>query len=178
MTTSELSTLLDEYATATAYSLALIEVLTPEQVNWRPDANSSAMGWHLGHQAAVNHFMVRNLTAAEVSFNRGFDAVFDSATPEAERGNLPSLDEIVEYRQAIAGSTRRIVDKIDGGEVGAPKQLQLIATGMLTAIINHEYQHAKWVEEVRSTMTDEPAPAPDSEHLVVVEGYHVIGVHP
>jgi hypothetical protein len=178
MPTSELSALLNEYAAATAYSVALVDVLSPQQVNWRPDQNSSAMGWHLGHQAAVNHFMVRNLTAAEVTFNREFDAVFDSATPETQRGDLPPIDEIVEYRQAIAGSTRRIVNKIDGGEVGAPKQLQLIASGMLTAIINHEYQHAKWIEEVRSTMTDEAAPTPNSERLVVVEGYRVVGVHP
>ena len=38
--------------------------LTTEEVRWRPDETSSAIGWHLGHQAHVAHFMVRNLTAA------------------------------------------------------------------------------------------------------------------
>lgn len=165
---------LDEYAAAQAYSLALVEGLDGDQVAWRPNEQSSAIGWHLGHQAAVNHYMVRNLTAAEVTFNRDFDAVFDSATPEPGRGDLPPLEEIVAYRQAIAASTTRIVDKIASGDVGAPKQLHLIAHAMVQAIVNHEYQHAKWIGEVRATMIDTPAPVPQTGNLIDVEGYWML----
>jgi hypothetical protein len=168
--------LLIEYTAAQAYSVALIDGLEAEQVSWRPDDSSSAIGWHLGHQGVVNHFMVRNLTAAEPSLNVAFDAVFDSATPEPGRGSLPPMDEIVDYRQTIAERTQATVRRIDRGDVGAPEQLRLIATGMLTAIINHEYQHAKWIDEVRSTMTDSAAPTPQTSRLTVVDGYYVADV--
>ncbi len=174
MTTLSLTQLLDEYAAAQTYSINLITGLEPDQVAWRPNENSSAIGWHLGHQAAVNHYMVRNLTAAEVTFNADFDRVFDSATPEPGRGDLPPVDEIIDYRAVIASSTKRIISMIEQGDVGAPEQLRLIADGMLRAIINHEYQHAKWIGEVRSTMIDQPAETPKTERLVEVNGYYMV----
>lgn len=170
-----LQELLDEYAVAQAWSLALVDGLTDEQVAWRPDENSSAMGWHLGHQAAVNHYMVRNLTAAEVSFDKAYDAVFDSATPEPGRGDIPNLADICAYRDAITASTVAVVHRIANGDVGAPEQLALIGDGLMRAVINHEYQHAAWIREVRDTMVDTPAPAPDSQRLVQVEGYWMVG---
>ena len=166
--------LLDEYDISTAYSLALIEGLDSDNLHWRPDENSSAIAWHLGHQGAVGHFMLRNLTAAEVSFNADFDAVFDSATPEPGRGGLPSIDEIIDYRKSVSESVHRVIGRIDAGDVGAPEQLQAIATGLICAVVNHEYQHAKWVGEVRDTMIDAPLPTPASERLIDVDGYWMI----
>lgn len=174
LVTLTLSDLLAEYDAARAYSIALVAGLAAEQVAWRPHENSSSIAWHLGHQAAVNHYMVRNLTAAEVSFNPAFDAVFDSATPEADRGSLPALDDIVDYREAIAGSTHAVIGRIEAGDVGAPEQLRLIADGLLQAVINHEYQHATWIAEVRATLTDGPPPQPSSTRLVDVEGYWMV----
>lgn len=172
--TLSLQDLLSEYDAARAYSLALVDGLDGEQMVWRPNENSSAIGWHLGHQAAVNHYMVRNLTAAEVSFNADLDAVFDSATPEPGRGELPGLAEIIAYRRAIAESTHSVIDRIVAGDVGAPEQLSQIADGLLRAIVNHEYQHATWVREVRDSMLDTAAPVPDSSSLVDIEGYWMI----
>lgn len=172
--TLSLQDLLSEYDAARAYSLALVDDLDDEQVAWRPNENSSAIGWHLGHQAAVNHYMVRNLTAAEVTFNADFDAIFDSATPEQGRGELPALTEIAAYRRAIADSTHSVINRIAAGDVGAPEQLSLIADGLLRGIVNHEYQHATWVREVRDSMLDTPSPLPDSSGIVDVEGYWMI----
>jgi len=174
MVAAPLSALLDEFEIAQAWSAALIAGLSDEQVAWRPNENSSAIGWHLGHQGAVNHFMVRNLTAAEISFNKEFDAVFDSATPEPDRGELPALHDIMEYRASIAASTKRTIEMIASGNVGAPNQLPLIANAMIKAIINHEYQHAKWIGEVRDTMLDTPAPTPESSNLAQVDGYWMV----
>lgn len=171
----DLISLLAEYDTARHHSLSLIDGLAPGQVSWRPNENSSAIAWHLGHQAAVNHYMVRNLTAAQVTFNATFDRVFDSATPEPERGDLPKLEEIIGYRHVIAASTHTAVGLIAEGAVGAPAQLGLIAQGLLRAIIDHEYQHAKWIDEVRSTMLSAPSRPPESDHLVQVEGYWMLG---
>ena len=170
-TPNTLRKLLAEYNLARAYSEALIAELDPDQVTWRPHENSSAIGWHLGHQAVVTHFMVRNLTAAEPSFNAAFDSVFDSATVEPDRGALPPVDGILAYRSAIASSTAAIIGRIADGDVGAPEQLTLIAQGLLRSVINHEYQHDAWVLEVRDTMLDSPAPRPGSNHLLDVEGY-------
>ncbi len=41
--------------------------LSPDEVTWRPHEDFSAIGWHLGHQAHVARFVIRNLTAAEPS---------------------------------------------------------------------------------------------------------------
>lgn len=170
----ELHAVLDEYHAARAYSLALVEALTPVDISWRPDENSSAIAWHLGHQAAVNHYMMRNLTAAEPSINATFDALFDSATPERARGALPALAWILDYRHAIGARTAETVDRIADGGVGAPAQLALVARGVLTAVVNHEYQHAKWIDEVRSTLTGVVSPTPTSDALRLVDGYYVL----
>src|SRR6516225_9094951 len=61
----ELQALLYEYDRARTYTDELWKDHTPDEVTWRPHENSSAIGWHLGHQAHVAHFMIRNLTAAE-----------------------------------------------------------------------------------------------------------------
>lgn len=173
---SNLTQLLRRYDNAQSYSIALIKGLTQQQLTWRPYEQSSAIGWHLGHQAAVNHYLVRNLTAAEPSFNKHFDALFDSATSEAARGELPSLAEVTDYRNQIAQSTHKTISSIINKQVDAPKQLTSIATGLLQAVINHEYQHAAWIKEVRDTMIQTPAPQPIDSDLFNVEGYWMLPI--
>lgn len=166
--------LLEEYDAARAWTSALVADLDDDQLRWRAGEQASAIGWHLGHQAAVNHYLVRNLTAAEPTFSARFDALFDSATPEPDRGVLPDRDEIQDYRDRIAASTHTTIGRIVDGRVGAPAQLARVAEGLLRAVINHEYQHDAWVLEVRETLTDRPAPAPPSGRLVEVEGYWMV----
>ena len=103
MTTTmhDLAELLDEYDRACAYTDALWEDLPEEEIRWRPRPDFSPIGWHLGHQAAVAHFMFRNLTAAEPSPDPTLEPVMDSANPEANRGDLPALDRIAGYRTAV-----------------------------------------------------------------------------
>lgn len=168
--------LLEEYNVARAFSERLVNGLSGEQIAWRPHVDSSAIGWHLGHQAAVNHFMVRNLTSAEPSKNSGFDALFDSATPETDRGQLPAIDEILAYRSAIAASTTSIIDRIATGNVGAPAQLGHIAEGMLRSLINHEYQHDTWVLEVRRDLGLSLAPEIPSSNVRDVDGYWMVTI--
>jgi len=175
MTTSVLQNLVDEYDRSLLYTDSLLEGLTPDQVAWRPEAESSAIGWHLGHQGAVSHFMLRNLTAAEPSIDTDIDALMDSATPERDRGQLPSLDRIHEYRSVVAERVRYRIRQIDAGEIGSPNHLPLIATTMLSAIINHEYQHSKWIGEVRNDTFGFALPAnPVSPCLSTADGYVMI----
>jgi hypothetical protein len=174
MSQLSLRSLVEEYTSAQAFTIALIDGLEGDEVFWRPNENSSAIAWHLGHQGAVNHFMVRNLTAAEVTFNADFDRVFDSATPEPARGELPALDDILSYRNAIAQSTTSVIDRIDGGHVGAPAQLRAIAEGLMLAVINHEYQHSQWISEVRSDLSDLPTPTPASQLLTRIDDYWMV----
>ncbi len=166
--------LLSEHTLAQTNSINLIADLTLEQISWRPSEQSSSIAWHLGHQAAVVHYTIRNLTAAEESFEVSFDRVFDSATSEPERGSLPSLVEIQAYRDAISNSTAAVSKRIADGAVGAPKQLTVVAERMLQSLIDHEYQHAKWIEEVRRRFVTTPAPVPASARLVLVDGYWMI----
>ena len=119
--------------------------------------------------------MVRNLTAAEPSPDPGLDGVMDGATEEAQRGDLPPVSRIITYRDAVAERVEHWVNHIDGGNVGAPNQLRLIAENMMIAIVNHEYQHSKWIGEVRSEQFGHALPgAPNSDALTVVDGYFIL----
>ena len=168
---SQLSTLIAEYNIARAYSVGLTDDLNEDEITWRPHEESSAIAWHLGHQAAVNHYMLRNLTAAEPSLNARFDAVFDSATPERQRGELAPVEQILEFREAVAMSTHSVLERIAGRAVGAPAQLSIIASGLMRAVINHEYQHDTWILEVRDTIGSPLSPAQPSPRVCNVEGY-------
>ena len=172
MDTPSLSELLVEHAASLAYTNSLVADLSEREVHWRPVPKSSAIGWHLGHQAAVAHYMVRNLTAAEPSPDPELDGVMDGATEETQRGDLPPIDRIHTYRDSVAERVRFWVGKIDQGEVGAPVQLRRIAENMMIAIINHEYQHSKWIGEVRSEQLGHDLPdTPTSDALELVDGY-------
>lgn len=169
--------LLREYERALAYTSDLWTDLTADEVRWRADEESSAIGWHLGHQPAVAHFMVRNLTAAEPSPDPDLDTLMDSATPPSDRGDLPSIERLASYRENVAERVRVRLGDIDSGDVGAPDQLRVIARTLLVAVINHEYQHSKWISEVRSEVHGRSLPTtPTSPLLSSIDGYNVVAV--
>lgn len=175
MAPASLRDLLAELARAHAYTEDLQVGLTPEQIAWRPHERSSGIGWHLGHQAAVAHFMLRNLTAAEPRIDPAVEALMDSATPEPDRGDLPPLARIREVRSLVAERIHHGITRIDEGAVGAPNQLRLIASTLLVALVNHEYQHSKWIGEVRAEAFGlELPPLPESPRLSLVDGYLVL----
>jgi hypothetical protein len=174
MTRRPLDALLDEYRRVRAWSLALTRDLDADQIAWRPHDDSSAIGWHLGHTGAVNHYLVRNLTAATPSLDEGLDRLFDSATVEPARGALPPLARILAYREAVAAFTETTIARIAAGDVGAPEQLAIIAEGLLTAAVNHEYQHDRWITEVRADLGVPAAPPVPGERCELVEGYVVL----
>jgi hypothetical protein len=171
-----LDVLVEELRRAWAHTDALWLDLDDDQLRWRPSEHSSAIGWHLGHQAAVAHFMVRNLLAAEPSPDPGLDRLMDSATPEPERGDLPDRERLGRFRAAVADRVIVRVDAIRRGDVGAPVQLAVVAAGLVRALVNHEYQHDQWIAEVRSRELGAPvSPAPVSPNLTTLDGYTVIG---
>ncbi|MDH3679620.1 MAG: DinB family protein [Acidimicrobiia bacterium] len=172
---TSLSELLTEYERALAYTDALWRDLGDDELLWRPHEESSAIGWHLGHQAAVAHFMIRNLTAAEPSPDPDLDGLMDSATPERQRGVLPPVERIDGYRRAVTERVRVRIGAIEAGDVGAPDQLRRIASTLLVAIINHEYQHDQWIGEVRNEALGHPLPErPTSALLTTLDGYLVL----
>ncbi len=167
--------LLDEYERALDHTAALWLDLSEDEIHWRPGPNASAIGWHLGHQAAVAHFMVRNLTAAEPSPDPELDGLMDSATPEPERGALPGIERLTRYRDAVAERLRIRIGDIATGNVGAPNQLDAVARTLLVAVVNHEYQHAQWIGEVRERDLGHALPnRPASPRLTEIDGYCVL----
>lgn len=173
--TPTLTDLLNEYSRALAHTAELHSDLTIAQITWRAGKEASAIGWHLGHQPAVAHFMIRNLTAAEPRLDPELEAMMDSATPERERGALPNLDRLMDYRETVADRIRFRIRQIDAGNVAAPTQLRFIAHTLLIAVINHEYQHDQWIGEVRSqTHGLDLPPPPTSPWLTTLDGYTVV----
>ena len=176
MTTPTLNELLHEYDRAISWTDSLWTDLSADQVVWRPHEESSAIGWHLGHQAAVAHFMLRNLTAAEPSPDPELDGLMDSATLEVDRGALPDVGRIGDYRSAVRERVHHTIGRIDGGDVGAPAQLRVIAHTLLVAVVNHEYQHSKWIGEVRNEAHGLDVPqAPTGALLTEIDGYTIVG---
>ena len=170
----ELPMLLNDYDRARGFTDDLWKDLTPDEVTWRPHENSSAIGWHLGHQAHVAHFMIRNLTAAEPSPDPELDALMDSAQPEKFRGALPTVQRLAAFRATVAERVHARIGDI-AGRVGAPTQLAIVATHLLTAPVNHEYQHDQWISEVRiGDLGHAPPPDPESDRLSRVDGYLVL----
>ena len=167
--------LLEEYERALDHTEHLWSDLSVAEVHWRPHERSSGIGWHLGHQAAVAHFMIRNLTAAEGLIDPPLDSLMDSATPEAARGGLPGAERLHRYRTAVADRVIARVDDVRTGNVGAPGQLSMVAAGVVRALVNHEYQHDQWIAEVRAGDLGKSLPAvPVSPMLTVVDGYPVL----
>lgn len=167
----DLRALLNDYEGALSYTDLLWRDLSNDHVTWRPHEHSSAIGWHLGHQAAVAHFMIRNLTAAEPSPDPGLEGLMDSATDEQDRGHLPDLERLTAYRSAVSERIRHRIADIERGNVGAPAHLQFIAINLLVALVNHEYQHDKWIGEVRTHLGHALPPAPLSYRLTTTDGY-------
>jgi hypothetical protein len=171
----DIGRLLEEYDRALAYTDSLWSDLTDDDLRWRPHENFSPIAWHLGHQAAVSHFMVRNLTAAEPLLDPELDRLMDSATAEADRGDMPDGERLRSYRDRAAERLRVRMNDIDAGRVGAPRQLRHIAAGLLIAVINHEYQHSTWIAEVRSDHLGRSLPdRPGSDLLIELDGYPLV----
>jgi hypothetical protein len=171
----DVTELLVEYDQARAYTDELWRDLRSDELLWRPNKDASAIGWHLGHQAHVAHFMVRNLTAAEPSPDPELDALMDSATPERSRGVLPEIRRLADFRATVADRVHARMLDIAGGRVGAPAQLDVVARHLLTTLINHEYQHDKWIGEVRNRDLGHALPVdPDSDRITLVDGYLMV----
>jgi hypothetical protein len=170
----DLVILRDEYDLARRYTQSLYEDLSEAEVQWRPSPKSSGIAWHLGHQAAVNHFLMRNLIDAEPSLNPQFDALFDAANPEERRGNLPPCTEIVAYREAIARRTHAHIAALLSGSRRGAQQLALAMRPILISLINHEYQHNCWVREVRAMLHHDTPDTVFSQRVRQVDGYWVL----
>jgi hypothetical protein len=170
----DLEILRDEYDLARRYTQSLYAGLPQADVQWRPAPKSSGIGWHLGHQAAVNHFLLRNLLAAEPSLNPQFDTLFDAATPEEQRGNLPSLSAIIAYRDDVARRTHAHIDALLAGTRLATRQAMYAIGPLLVSLINHEYQHDCWIREVRAMLGSDKPDAVFSSRVRQVDGYWVL----
>ena len=134
-----LSELLVEYDRAVAWTDSLWTDLSPAQVAWRPEPDSSAIGWHLGHQAAVAHHP------------RFVISPWPSRAPtRTSTGSwirpLPNRIEVISPTSTESpGTGRRSPIGFDSesvrsttAAVGAPAQLRLIAGTLLTVVVNHE----------------------------------------
>lgn len=177
MSYPSITELLTEYDRALSWTDSLWRDLKDAEVRWRPDDDASAIGWHLGHQPTVAHFMVRNLIAAEPRLDADLEYLTDSATPTQERGQLPDAEQIGNFRTSVIGRIKtRLVD-VAGRTNEAPSQMAMVGQTLLTAVINHEYQHSTWIGEVRSLQLGHRLPdTPESALLSILDGYPVVDV--
>jgi hypothetical protein len=171
----DLVALRDEYDLARRYTQSLYEDLSETDVQWRPSTTSSSIGWHLGHQAVVTHSLVRNLINAEPSLNPQFDTLFDAANPQENRGNLPSLADIVAYRDAAANSVQAhfmaLLESDRPAAHDAAQQVVRIISPIVVSLINHEYQHDCWVREMRALLGRDKPDAVLSNRVRQIDGY-------
>ena len=169
-----LERLRDEYDLARRYPQSVYTDLPEADVYWRPAPKSSGIGWHLGHQAAINHFLVRNLLAAEPSLNPQLDALFDAATPEEQRGMLPPLPAILTSREAIARRTHAHIEAVLAGTRPAAQPATYAIGALLVSLIHHEYQHDCWVREMHAVLGRETLDVVLSRAVCQVDGDWVL----
>jgi hypothetical protein len=82
------------------------------------------------------------------------------------------------FRDVVAERVHARIGDIAAGNVGAPAQLTIVATHLLTALVNHEYQHDQWISEVRAENLGHALPPdPESDHLSRVDGYLVLNIY-
>jgi hypothetical protein len=99
----------------------------------------------------------------------------DSAQPERFRGALPTVERLTAFRETVAERVNARMNDIAGGRVAAPTQLAIVATHLLTALINHEYQHDQWISEVRAGPLGHALPSdPDTDQISRLDGYLVL----
>lgn len=169
-------TLRQQYDLARCYTASLYDDLSEVEAQWRPSPKSSSIAWHLGHQAAVNHFLLRNLIDAEQSPYPAFDPLFDSANPEENRGDLPALAEIISYRDAVAQRTHEYIERALAGNRPAANQLAQALGPILCSIINHEYQHDCWAREMRAMIGRDKPDVVLSDLVRQVDGFWMLGL--
>ncbi|MGP3775401.1 hypothetical protein ACTWJ8_31730 [Streptomyces sp. SDT5-1] len=98
----------------------------------------------------------------------------DSANPEKFRGALPTTERLAAFRGTVAERVHARIGDIAAGRVGAATQMNIVAAHLLTALINHEYQHDQWIGEVRADNLGHALPPdPDSDLLSRIDGYLV-----
>lgn len=101
----------------------------------------------------------------------------DSASPERLRGALPTVRRLTALGETVAQRVHARIGGIEAGKASAPTQMTVVATRLLTALINHEYQHDQWIGEVRTGHLGHVLPTdPDSDQVRRIDGYLVL--HP
>ncbi|MFF2651353.1 hypothetical protein [Streptomyces sp. NPDC058045] len=99
----------------------------------------------------------------------------DSANPEKFRGALPTVDRLAAFRDTDAERVHARMRAIAAGKVSAPGQLTVVATHLLTVLLNHEYQHDQWIGEVRADHLGHPLPPdPDTDRVHRLDGCPVL----
>ena len=118
--------LLHEWQTCRQGTLALVDGISPEMLSQQAHSEFSPIGWHLGHIAYTEALWMLEDAQTSDRYQTLFAA---DGLPKAERQNLPTLAELLDYLQTVRSQT---VAKI--------KQVQL---RLLFWLLQHEGQHAE-----------------------------------
>jgi ergothioneine biosynthesis protein EgtB len=126
-------------------SLALCELLTPEDMMVQSSAEASPAKWHLAHTAwFFESFVLRQFLPGYAIFNPDFPWLFNSyyetLAPFPEKRlrssfSRPALDEILRYRAHVDDAVGRLLARSP-----EPEALKLIELGL-----NHEEQHQELI---------------------------------
>jgi hypothetical protein len=89
---------------------------------------------------------------------------------------LPTIERLTAFRTKVAERVHARMTDIASGRVAAPAQPAIVATHLLTALVDHEYRHDQWIGEVRAGALGHPLPPdPDTAQVSRVDGYLVLG---
>jgi hypothetical protein len=137
-----------------------------EEVSWRPTPDSSAIGWHLGRARRSLHAG----TSAPPTSPGPAHALMDSASlnPAAE---TCQLDQLAAFRRGRSTRIHALDDCHRRSRCRrTPRSNRTVGRHLLTLLINHEYQHDRWIGEVRSDLP-RTAAGPSGACLTLVDNY-------
>ena len=125
-------------------TLGLVEGITPQTFCAQAHPDFSPVGWHLGHIAYTESlWVVEHLAGLPKQFPQ-YERLFAAdGLPKSERQNLPALDEILVYLQAVRSQTFDYLYNIE-----PYNDSSIEAVRLWYWLIQHESQHAETIAMV------------------------------
>jgi len=131
----------DALAEGRERTLALVEPVSPDDLDRVHSPLMSPPAWDLGHIAAFEDLWLCVRAGGLEPLHPELMAVYDAAeTPRADRGSIPYLrrDDALEYMGAVRERALGVLDRVDLGPDSDP----LNADGFVwDLLIQHEHQH-------------------------------------
>ncbi len=156
-------------------TLALVEGIKSETLRTQSHPEFSPVGWHLGHIAYTESLWISEQLAKRPQQFGQYERLFAAdGLPKSERQNLPDIEELVAYLQAVRSQTLSVLQHDNSENVR-----------LWHWLIQHESQHAEIIAMVLAmhqvnegsvlSPVAHPVAAVDDDRVYIKSGSATVG---